>query len=39
LIEQLFENNRAWSAERIAERPDYFERLSNLQQPEYLWIG
>lgn len=39
MIEQLFENNRAWSAERIAERPDYFERLSNLQQPEYLWIG
>jgi len=39
MIEHLFERNKAWSAERIAERYDYFERLSNLQQPEYLWIG
>ncbi|KRB49045.1 hypothetical protein ASE04_17795 [Rhizobium sp. Root708] len=39
MIADLFDNNRAWSAERTAERPDYFERLSKLQQPEYLWIG
>lgn len=39
MIEELFARNRAWSNERIAERSDYFERLSKLQQPEYLWIG
>jgi len=39
MIEELFARNKAWSEERVAERPDYFARLSNLQQPEYLWIG
>lgn len=39
MIENLFTRNRAWSSERKAEAADYFERLSTLQQPEYLWIG
>jgi carbonic anhydrase len=39
MIEELFTRNKVWSQERIAERSDYFDRLSNLQQPEYLWIG
>lgn len=39
MIEELFVRNKAWSDERVAERADYFARLSNLQQPEYLWIG
>jgi carbonic anhydrase len=39
MIEEIFTRNRAWSQDRIAERADYFERLSNLQRPEYLWIG
>jgi carbonic anhydrase len=39
MIEKLFAQNKAWSEERKAEKTDYFERLSNLQQPEYLWIG
>jgi|GEM_PF-3744 carbonic anhydrase len=35
----LFDFNRAW-ARRITEvDPGYFERLSHLQAPEYLWIG
>jgi carbonic anhydrase len=38
-LPKLFENNRAW-AERIKrEDPQYFERLSQTQTPEYLWIG
>ena len=38
-LPKLFENNRAW-AERIKlEDPQYFERLSRTQTPEYLWIG
>ncbi|HEX3096396.1 MAG TPA: carbonate dehydratase [Usitatibacter sp.] len=38
-LSHLFEKNRAWS-ERIREAdPDFFPRLSRLQQPQYLWIG
>lgn len=31
--------NKAWAAERLEERPDYFERQIAGQQPEFLWIG
>jgi carbonic anhydrase len=35
----LFDFNRAW-AKRIEEaEPGFFEKLSHLQAPEYLWIG
>ncbi|MEX0806680.1 MAG: carbonic anhydrase [Candidatus Binatia bacterium] len=38
-LPKLFENNRAW-AERIKlEDPEYFQRLSQTQTPQYLWIG
>jgi carbonic anhydrase len=37
--EQLFSNNQAWSASRIANDPAYFARLSKQQSPKYLWIG
>lgn len=38
-LPQLFANNRAW-AERIKlEDPLYFQRLSQTQTPQYLWIG
>ena len=35
----LFDFNRAWSRQLRAVDPEYFERLSHLQAPEYLWIG
>ena len=35
----LFDFNRAWSRQIRAVDPEYFERLSHLQAPEYLWIG
>ena len=38
-LEELFERNRAWAAEITAREPDFFERLSHQQSPEYLWIG
>ncbi|MSO74775.1 MAG: carbonate dehydratase [Alphaproteobacteria bacterium] len=38
-MEHLLKRNVAWAAERKAADPDYFRRLSNLQAPEYLWIG
>ena len=38
-IENLFENNRAWSERMRAGDPEFFARLVNQQSPEYLWIG
>lgn len=38
-IEQLFENNRAWSERMHSEDPEFFSRLVKQQSPEYLWIG
>ncbi len=35
----LFENNRAWAQRISSEDPDFFSKLSQQQQPEYLWIG
>jgi carbonic anhydrase len=38
-LPKLFENNRAWAEQRKLEDPQYFERLTRAQTPEYLWIG
>jgi carbonic anhydrase len=38
-ISQLFNNNRAWAARILEETPDFFQRLSAQQSPEFLWIG
>lgn len=38
-IEKLLVENKAWSSEIKAVDPEYFERLSHLQRPEFLWIG
>ena len=35
----LLERNIAWAGERVADDPGYFKRLTDLQQPEFLWIG
>lgn len=37
--EVLLKENKLWAAERISEDPGYFDRLSQLQTPEFLWIG
>src|SRR5215213_8368957 len=37
--EKLLLENKAWAAEKVAEDPDYFHRLSQIQRPEFLWIG
>lgn len=36
---KLLDSNKAWAAARIAEDKDYFKRLADLQQPEFLWVG
>jgi len=38
-IEKLLLENKAWASEKKADDPEYFERLSHLQTPEFLWIG
>lgn len=35
----LFDYNRAWSRRMTEVDPGFFEKLSHLQAPEYLWIG
>ena len=38
-LQNLFDNNRAWS-ERIRQSdPGFFQALSQQQRPRYLWIG
>jgi carbonic anhydrase len=39
LLKHLIENNRMWAATMREGEPDFFERLSRQQAPEYLWIG
>jgi carbonic anhydrase len=38
-LTELFHNNRRWAAERVAQDPRFFARLSEQQTPQYLWIG
>ncbi|PJK28379.1 carbonic anhydrase [Minwuia thermotolerans] len=35
----LLAENVRWAEDRIASDPEYFQRLSSLQSPDFLWIG
>jgi carbonic anhydrase len=37
--EQLLLQNRAWVEQKLSEDKDYFNRLANVQKPDFLWIG
>lgn len=37
--EKLLLENKAWASEKVEDDPEYFERLSQIQTPEFLWIG
>ncbi|TAF51691.1 MAG: carbonate dehydratase [Sphingobacteriia bacterium] len=37
--ERLLLENKAWAMEKLADDPGYFERLVDIQNPEFLWIG
>lgn len=39
LLANLFENNRNWAESIKKIQPDFFQKLSEQQSPEYLWIG
>jgi carbonic anhydrase len=37
--EKLLAANNIWAHKMVKNDPEYFERLSHLQTPEFLWIG
>jgi carbonic anhydrase len=37
--QKLLLENKAWAKEKLADDPQYFDRLAHLQTPEFLWIG
>ena len=39
VYEKLLLENKAWASEKVADDPDYFNRLAHIQTPEFLWIG
>jgi carbonic anhydrase len=39
ILPTLFKNNRTWAKQMVASDPDFFNKLSKVQTPEYLWIG
>jgi len=39
LVDHLLANNRNWAANKKAEDPLFFQKLSEQQKPKYLWIG
>ncbi|MDZ4843975.1 MAG: carbonic anhydrase [Chitinophagales bacterium] len=38
-FEKIFENNKKWVSEKLALDPQYFDKLSKGQTPEFLYIG
>jgi carbonic anhydrase len=38
-LSHLIEQNRAWAEQIKAQDPHFFQKLSEQQSPEYLWIG
>jgi carbonic anhydrase len=39
MLSTIFDRNRAWAAAMTRADPGYFQRLVNLQSPEFFWIG
>ncbi|SFW60220.1 carbonic anhydrase [Chitinophaga sancti] len=37
--DEIFENNRRWIASKTATDKEFFEKMANGQQPDYLYIG
>jgi carbonic anhydrase len=38
-LDELLKKNAAWASRIQAEDPTFFERLSEIQTPKFLWIG
>ena len=38
-LQNVFFQNQAWKAEKMAEDPEFFDRLGSTHKPEFMWIG
>jgi carbonic anhydrase len=38
-VEKILLANKSWAQEKIMFDPEFFNRLANVQTPEFLWIG
>ena len=38
-LQDLFDHNRAWAAQMVHEKPNFFTDLLAQQSPKYMWIG
>ncbi|MEI9933519.1 MAG: carbonic anhydrase [Ferruginibacter sp.] len=38
-LERILKDNKDWAAHQVIADPDYFNRLSGIQRPDFLWIG
>ncbi len=38
-FDKLLNSNKVWAASQVAQDPEYFKRLADIQRPEILWIG
>ena len=39
ILKHIFENNKEWASGIKKEDPEFFQKLSRQQSPEYMWIG
>jgi carbonic anhydrase len=39
IYEKLLHDNKQWAERKVKQDPQYFERLVNVQTPNFLWIG
>lgn len=39
IYHKLLQNNADWSSQKVKDDPGYFDRLSNVQKPQVMWIG
>jgi carbonic anhydrase len=38
-FDRILAENKAWAKQMVEQDPEFFENLSGLQAPEFLWIG
>ena len=39
VLADLLDKNKTWASGKVAADPEFFARLSEVQNPRYLWIG
>lgn len=39
IFEKLLLENKAWAQEKVQDDPNFFQRLEDIQRPDFLWIG